>query len=428
MTLANTARSYGTVAKSFHWMTALMILTLIPLGIIANGMAHDIRDPSIAVDEAFVARTVLLFSLHKTLGVALFFVALARIGWALGQTKPGALHPDRRAETLLAETVHWLLYGSLLLVPLTGWIGHAATSGFAPIWWPFGQSLPFVAKSADLAHTFSALHIIFERVLALSILLHVAGALKHAFVDRDMTLRRMLFGSDAALPTPPAAPPAALGGHGRAAPVAAALMAWCLALAVGTFLGLFAGQAPAAVTATLPAETPANSGAAPKTGTDIWTVTEGTIGLTVQQFGSVVTGSFAAFSADITFDPDAPPAEKGAVMVTIDIGSLTLGSVTDQALGPDFFHMAEFPVASFAAQIEEDDGLLARGTLTLRGLEVPVEMPFTLQIAEGVARMSGKTTLDRRAFGIGDGIGDAATLGFEVVATVELTAERGATQ
>ena len=49
-----------------------------------------------------------------------------------------ALHPDRKTETLLAEIVHWLLYGSLILVPLSGWIHHAATEGFAPIWCTYG--------------------------------------------------------------------------------------------------------------------------------------------------------------------------------------------------------------------------------------------------------------------------------------------------
>jgi cytochrome b561 len=100
MSLANTQNRYGSIAKTFHWLTALLILTLIPLGIIANDMAYDTSEQ--------LARKAWLFSLHKTLGVTVFFVALARIGWAFKQPKPGGLHPERKAESWLAETIQWL--------------------------------------------------------------------------------------------------------------------------------------------------------------------------------------------------------------------------------------------------------------------------------------------------------------------------------
>ncbi|MEM9581134.1 MAG: cytochrome b/b6 domain-containing protein, partial [Pseudomonadota bacterium] len=167
MSAQNTATSYGSVAKSFHWIVALGIVTLIPLGIIANGMAFD-------TSEA-LARKAWLFSLHKTIGVTIFFVALARIAWAISQPKPAPLNPERKLEHFMAELVHWLLYGSLVLVPLTGWIHHASTAGFAPIWWPFGQNLAFVPKNETLAATTAGLHIVFERVLAASVILHIAG-------------------------------------------------------------------------------------------------------------------------------------------------------------------------------------------------------------------------------------------------------------
>ena len=149
MPATNTTARYGSVAKTFHWLTALGILAVIPLGIIANDLPYDTAEQ--LADKAW------LFSLHKTVGVTLFFVALARILWALSQPKPAPLHPDRGVETLLAEIVHWLLYGSLVLVPLSGWVHHAATEGFAPIWWPFGQNLPLVPESLTLSETAAGL-------------------------------------------------------------------------------------------------------------------------------------------------------------------------------------------------------------------------------------------------------------------------------
>ena len=140
MPLPNTTRSYGGIAKSFHWLTALLMFTVIPLGLIANDLAHQIQSPGFSGSQEVITRATLLFSLHKTIGVTLFFVALFRILWAFTQPKPGLLNADNKPEALAAETVHWLLYGSLVMVPLSGWIHHAATTGFAPIWWPLGQN------------------------------------------------------------------------------------------------------------------------------------------------------------------------------------------------------------------------------------------------------------------------------------------------
>ncbi|WP_298836424.1 cytochrome b/b6 domain-containing protein [uncultured Roseobacter sp.] len=395
MPLTNTATHYGGVTKTFHWLTALLIITLIPLGIYANGLPYDTSEE--------LARKALLFSLHKTLGVTVFFVALARIAWALSQPKPALLHPDRKLESLAAETVHWLLYGSLLLVPLSGWIHHAATSGFAPIWWPFGQNLPMVPKSDSLAATTAGLHIVFERVLAASILLHVAGALKHHVIDRDSTLRRMLPGyPDVG---------AVKGVHRVALPVVAAGIIWGGALVTGSALGVYDQHGKTVQAAALEAVQ------------SDWAVQEGTLSISVKQLGSDVTGSFSDWTAAISFDESVTEGPAGSVEVTISIGSLTLGSVTSQALGPDFFNAETFPTATYTADlIRTGNGYMADGTLTIKDMAVPVSFPFTLDIADGTARMQAETALDRRDFAIGEAQKDEASLGFSVSVNITLTA------
>ncbi len=212
MSLSNTTSRYGSVTRAFHWLTALLVMTLIPVAMIAYDLPHDTSEQ--------LARKAWLFSLHKTLGITVFFVALLRIGWALLQPKPGPLHPERRAETFVAETAHWLLYGSLVLAPLSGWIHHAATTGFAPIWWPLGQSLPLVPKSESVAALFGGFHWVFGKVMTVTILLHIAGALKHHFIDKDATLRRMT-GTKGAIPDLP-------GAHHSLRPLGAALAIWVL--------------------------------------------------------------------------------------------------------------------------------------------------------------------------------------------------------
>lgn len=397
MALTNTADSYGSVTKFFHWATALLILTVIPLGVIAHNMS---------LDPETLGLKATLFSAHKTVGVAIFFLALARILWALSQPKPAPVGDAGKVQHWLAETVHWLLYGSLVLVPLTGWIQHSASTGYAPIWWPFGQNLPFVPLDEGVAQTFAGLHMVFERVMVASLLLHVVGALKHHFFDKDATLRRMWIGGGAATGAP--------RPHRPALPIAGALTAWALAVGLGASLGAYSKEIQAAQIAQLEA---APSG---------WTVQEGSLGITVTQFGNSISGGFDEWVAAIEFSetPDADGVH-GTVKVQIAIGSLTLGSTTQQALGADWFNAAGFPTATFAAQLiqaEGEDAYIADGTLTLKGAAVPVTLPFTLQITDGVAQMSGNTTLARRDFGIG---GDDTTVGYDVAVTISLTATEG---
>lgn len=421
MTLTNSHTTYGTVTKSFHWLTALLILSVIPLGIIANDIAYAIKDPDVATTDADISRAAFLFSLHKTIGVTIFFVALLRILWAVSQQKPGLLNGDNTLEATAAETVHWLLYGSLVLVPLSGWIHHAATTGFAPIWWPFGQSLPFVPKDETLAYQMAGLHYILQWVLVASVVLHIAGALKHHVLDGDATLRRMLPGHMSAMPTE--------HQPGHTLPFVAALIIWGAALGTGAALGwLKPHEAPVEIVAA-PAQTEATTddGDAVPASTPVenqWVVETGNLGITVTQLGSEVKGSFANWDAEITYAETAnADGAYGSVRVTVDISSLTLGSVTSQAMGADFFDAANHPKAVFDARIVDgESGLVAVGTLTIKGESVPVELPFDLTITDGTANAQGQMVVDRRDFGIG--AADEGNVGASVVIGFDLTAKR----
>lgn len=398
MAYRNTDRSFGTLTRMFHWLTALLIVTAFPLGLMAQNA------PYATAEE--VAAKMQLFSLHKTLGVAVFFVALARILWALAERRPAPLHPERRAETFVASLVHWLLYLSLVAVPLSGWILHSATTGMAPIHWPFGQGLPFVPKSAGIAAAAGLAHYVFTKIMLVSVILHVAGALKHAVWDRDATLRRMLSGAAGGKPG---------RGHGLAAPV--------LALAVYA-----AGSAAALSLSRAAEDTPASTAiAAAPAAAGRWQVVEGTLAVALNQMGTSVSGGFSDWSAGITFEETASAGIHGQAEVTIQTGSFRLGTVSEQAKGKDFFDVSAFPTATFRADILPGDGMgryVAKGSLTLKGQEVPVELPFSLTADGDLMRMRGTLTLDRRDFGIGDGYKDEKTLGFAVVVTVDLAARR----
>ncbi|MEL6683046.1 MAG: cytochrome b/b6 domain-containing protein [Pseudomonadota bacterium] len=395
MTSSNNASSYGTVTKTFHWLTALLIVTAIALGAVANRLPYETND-----QLAFKAQ---VFSLHKTLGVIVFFVALARILWALTQSKPGPLHAERKVETGLAEIVHWLLYVSLVAVPLTGWIHHAASAGFAPILLPIGQDLPLIPKNETVSELFAGLHWLWSKIMVGAILLHMAGALKHQFVDKDVTLRRMWFGQ----PQLPDVP----DHQGNLIAPVAALAIYGAATGGGAVAGLYSHET---LDATVALEEVSSD----------WQVTDGSLEITVTQFGSPVSGAFEDWTAAITFDPDADGV-LGDVTTTIAIGTLELGSVKSQAMGADFFNVDAFPTATFTAEINvAQTDYEAIGTLTIKDISVPVTLPFSLALDGDTAVMSGRVSLDRRSFAIGNSIDDESNLGFGVEIDVNLTATR----
>ncbi|MEL6960630.1 MAG: YceI family protein, partial [Pseudomonadota bacterium] len=294
--------------------------------------------------------------------------------------------------------------------PLSGWVMHAAEDGFAPIWWPFGQNLPFVPKSESWAMTAGAIHWAAGLLLGVTLAAHIAGALKHKLVDKDATLARMVSSTEAG-------DPAAQSPHGVTAFAGGAVWVVVLGLTLAS-IGLPGGTERVASAAAAPT---LSEGTDPQSA--VWTVQEVDLAFTVVQLGSDVTGHFEALSPSITYDPETG---DGQVTVEIDMSSVTLGSVTDQAKGSEFFDVTNHPTAIFEATLTRDDGEahIADGTLTLTGVSVPVSMPFTLSISDGTAEMTGGVTLDRRDFEIGTSYPDESSVGFSVGVAVTLTASQ----
>lgn len=389
--LSNTATRYGSIARFFHWTIAILVLCDIVLGLVGK------FTPKSAGTVDFLQ---LLYSTHKTTGVIVLALAILRVLWAITQPRPVPIHPERRAETLAAETAHWVLYGAIFVLPLSGWLVHSAEVGFAPIWWPFGQDLPFVPKSEDLARVAASVHWAAGIVLAATIAAHISGALKHAVLERDRTLARMWRGSEAG--------DAMAAGGKHTPPLLLALVIW--GFAIGGAVTVFAPSHDDETTTQVTTDQ-----------TEGWAVQDGTVSITVEQIGASVTGTFAHWQASIDYDPDTGTGHVNAV---IDTTSLTLGSVTDQAKGPEFFDVETHNQATFEGEIVRLDGAAhsAIGQLTLVGHSVPVRLGFDIDVIDGVATVSGATVLDRRAFGMGAAYPDESSVGFSVVVAIDLTA------
>ena len=109
--ITNTATRYGLVARLFHWTIAILVLANIVLGLLGK------FTPRAGDTVAFLQ---ILYSAHKTIGVMVLSLAVLRVVWAISQPRPVPLHPERRIETFAAETVHWVLYAAIFVLPLSG--------------------------------------------------------------------------------------------------------------------------------------------------------------------------------------------------------------------------------------------------------------------------------------------------------------------
>ncbi len=152
------------------------------------------------------------------------------------------------------------------------------------------------------------------------------------------------------------------------------------------------------------------------------------LGFSVVWGGEPLNGVFKRWNADIDFDP--ADLAHSRVVATIETGSV----VTDYPDGDDGlkgavgFASDRFPTARFEATAfrrQPDGSYVANGRLTIRGIMRPVVLPFRLSIQGNQAHMTGKTTVLRTDFGVGQGEWAAPRpVEHEVTVTVDLFATR----
>lgn len=128
------------------------------------------------------------------------------------------------------------------------------------------------------------------------------------------------------------------------------------------------------------------------------------IGFSGTHAGNPFQGTFGQFAATIRFDPADLPGSK--VNVVIATASARTGDKFQESslAGAEWFDPATHPRATFTTTritAAGGDRYVADGILTIKGKATPVRLPFTLRIAGDMAKMSGRTSLDRIALGMG---------------------------
>lgn len=171
---------YTGVAIALHWIVAALVIAQVAWG---WWMQEIPKQP--------VGPRVDAYNLHKSVGLTIFALMLVRLGWRLGHPAPPL--PSLPAwEARLARTVHVLLYASLFLQPVLGYLGSVFSGYPVKV---YGVVLPAWGwKDEGLKDLMSQLHLANSLVLAGAIALHVAGAVKH-LADGSGIVRRMLPGA-----------------------------------------------------------------------------------------------------------------------------------------------------------------------------------------------------------------------------------------
>jgi cytochrome b561 len=174
---AGAAPRYAGSMIALHWLIAFGIIGLLALGLYMVGLPKGLP----------VKATLL--NLHKSIGLTVFLLVLLRIVARVAFHRP-PLPPMRPWQRAAARTTQGLLYVAMVAMPVSGYLGSSFNRYGTRFW---GIPLPkWGWDDAGLRELFFGIHEATAYVLIALIALHVAGALKHQWIDRDNLLARML--------------------------------------------------------------------------------------------------------------------------------------------------------------------------------------------------------------------------------------------
>lgn len=349
---------YDDIAIGFHWLIALLILGLLGVGKFMTGLEPD--DP-------------LRFALtqwHKTFGITVLLLSVLRVLWRLSHRPPPDPASLPRWQKFAAHGTHLLLYGLMLVIPITGWILVSVspldvdTLLFDVIPWPHLPPFPDLPNREALEHDFAEYHELAGNLLILLLLAHAGAALKHHFIDKDTILVRML-----------------PDGSRR----------WYTRLAVFVVLAGVAGGGLAWMA---------------KTGNQAAILAAGAseVSFLADITGADTPGIFPVSEVVASLNEEDPSASM--IEARVETGGVTSenSQMASSLPNADWFDSATHPEASFVStSIERRDEttLDVQGTLTIKGQAVDVSFPMSLATEEDKQVARGEFVVDRRDFNLG---------------------------
>lgn len=175
---------YHPLAVALHWLLGLALVGLFVLGLYMT-------------DLPFSPQRLKLYNWHKWAGMLVLALSFWRLAWRWWHRPPALPAAIAQAmpawQRLAHHATHLGLYLTFFAIPLLGW-AYSSAAGFQVVLWGV-LPLPNIAPTEPaLAEALKPWHGWAAYAMAALVLLHVGGALKHAFIDRDGLLQRMGLG------------------------------------------------------------------------------------------------------------------------------------------------------------------------------------------------------------------------------------------
>ena len=175
----NTVGRFGLVSIILHWVMAVALFGLFGLGWYMVDLTY------------YDALYNTLPNIHRSIGILFGGLLFFRLGWKLFSITPKFEDSLSSFERFMAKAAHLGLYGLMILIVVSGYLISTADNSSISVFDIFQvpatiTSIPEQEDYAGLVHKY--LSYVIMGVTAL----HTAAALKHHFINKDNTLRKML--------------------------------------------------------------------------------------------------------------------------------------------------------------------------------------------------------------------------------------------
>jgi len=171
---------YTPPAIVLHWLVALLIFAAFPLGVYMHELPLS-------------PGKLKLYSYHKWIGITVLLLVAIRLSWRLTHTPPPLPESVAAWQRRASAAVHGLLYLLMIVIPLSGWMMSSA-KGFPVVWFGVLPLPDLVGKDKALGELLAGVHQALNFSLLVLVILHVAAALQHHFIERQPFLQRMGWG------------------------------------------------------------------------------------------------------------------------------------------------------------------------------------------------------------------------------------------
>ena len=175
MSILNSQKYYGLLAKLFHWITFVILIAQIPFGFYLVGLE-------------FSDRRIDLENIHILIGITVFYITLFRLVWKFFNSSPTEGNSFFKGQIFIAKANHFFLYLSIFAITISGilkklYMGEKLNF----IFFNFG----FEKDNFQLADSFYIVHIYANYLLITLVILHILAVIAHHFIFKDKILKKI---------------------------------------------------------------------------------------------------------------------------------------------------------------------------------------------------------------------------------------------